>query len=176
MMTPPLAPILERKWPTRPASGICVDGARRCPGLCCNTSCSSSSPRSPGHTARLPRRRITNDSDFSARLRSAPPPSSAAAANVANLHARSACQPARSARRAFSQFSTPPASQDSAFSDKKAVGQVAGLYPSCVLSPAFEVVLSRIPTAQGSSASITQRTRTPFLRSNTLQQKPRNMN
>ena len=91
------------------------------------------------------------------------------------MHAPHASPPAT--RRAFSQLSIPPASQDSAFSDKKAVGQDAGLYPPVVYClQLLEVVLSRVPTAQGSSASITQRTRTPFLRSNTLQQKPRNMN
>ena len=92
------------------------------------------------------------------------------------MHAPHASPPA-SPRRAFSQLSIPPASQDSAFSDKKAVGQDAGLYPPVVYClQLLEVVLSRIRTAQGSSASIIQRTRTPFLRSNTLQQKPRNMN
>jgi len=40
--------------------------------------------------------------------------------------------PPATPRRAFSQLSIPPASQDSAFSDEKAVGEDAGLYPPVV--------------------------------------------
>ena len=75
-------------------------------GLCCTIACSSSSPRSPRHTARSPRRRSTNDSDFPARPRSAPPPPSS--------RRRQCCQssctlrtPARPQRRAAPSLSSP---------------------------------------------------------------------
>ena len=55
--------------------------------------------------------------------------------------------PPATPRRAFSQLSIPPASQDSAFSDEKAVGEDAGLYPRVCLQ-LLEVVVSR--TARGS--------------------------
>ena len=70
----------------------------------------------------------TSRPDFRVRRRQpAPPPTML----PIFMHAPHASPPA-TPRRAFSQLSIPPASQDSAFSDEKAVGQDAGLYPPVV--------------------------------------------
>ena len=61
------------------------------------------------------------------RLQPAPPPPML----PIFMHAPHASPPA-TPRRAFSQLSIPPASQDSALSDEKAAGQDAGLYPPVV--------------------------------------------
>ena len=184
MMTPPLGPSLERKWPTSGAhQGAMLDG-----------SLEFSASAAPLHAVlRLLARHATppdcragasrtipaSRPDRGVRRRQPAPPPPMLPIFMLAPHA----SPPATPRRAFSQLSIPPASQDSAFSDKKAVGQDCRPVPppcssssssssssslSC-MSPAFRsgiVTYSTMP----------QRTRTPFLRSNTLQQKPRNMN
>ena len=68
--------------------------------------------------------------------------------------------PPATPRRAFSQLSIPPASQDSAFSDEKAVGEMPACTPLSCMSPALRS--GSVTYSTRLIESITQRTRTPF--------------
>ena len=119
----------------------------------------------------------TSRPDFGVRRRQPAPPPPMLPIFMLAPHA----SPRATPRRAFSQLSIPPASQDSAFSDKKAVGQdCRPVPPPCSSSSSSSSSLSCMSPAFRSGivtySTMPQRTRTPFLRSNTLQQKPRNMN
>ena len=132
MMTPPLAPTLERKWPTwgDHQDAMLEDLSSSRPLLHHFMQFFVSSLATPHRPTAAPAHHE--------RFRLLGQTAECAAANQRCRRQcwQSSCSlrtPARPQRRAaFSQLSIPPASQDSALSDEKAAGQDAGLYPPVV--------------------------------------------
>ena len=136
-MTPPLGPSLERKWRTWGAhQGAMLDGslefsASAAP-LHAVLRLLARHATPPDCRAGASRTIPTSRPDFRVRRRQpAPPPPML----PIFMHAPHASPPAT--RRAFSQLSIPPASQDSAFSDEKAVGEMPACTPLSCMSPAL---------------------------------------
>ena len=156
-----------------PRSGICVDGARRCPGHLFTQFFVSSLARlhrpiaAPAHHERF---RLLGQT------------AECAAAN--QRRRRQCCQsscslrtPARPQRRAAPSLSSPSRLRrrtPHSLTRRQLVKMPACTPLSC-MSPALRNG-TVTHTTRRILLSIPQRTRTPFLRSNTLQPKPRNMN
>ena len=170
MMTPPLGPSLERKWrtPRDHQGAMLMDRSSSRPLLhpCMQLFVSSLA---------TPHRPIAAPAHHE-RFRLLGQTAECAAAN--QRRRRQVCQsscslrtPARPQRRAAPSLSSPsrPRRRTPHLTRRQLVKMPACTPLSC-MSPALR---------SGSSVtygSMPQRTRTPFLRSNTLQQKPRNMN
>ena len=160
-MTPPLGPSLEQKWRTRTAhQGAMLDGslefsASAAP-LHAVLRLLARHATPPDCRAGASRTIPTSRPDRGVRRRQPAPPPPMLPIFMLAPHA----SPPATPRRAFSQLSIPPASQDSAFSDEKAVGEMPACTPLSCMSPALRSGIVTYSTRL--IESITQRTRTPF--------------
>ena len=170
MMTPPLGPSLERKWPTTGdhQGAMLEDRSSSRPLLhhCMQFFVSS--------LAR-PHRPIAAPAHHE-RFRLLGQTAECAAANQRRRRqcCRSSCSlrtPARPQRRAAPSLSSPsrPRRRTPHSLTRRQLVKMPACTPLSCMSPALR-------SGSVTYGSMPQRTRTPFLRSNTLQQKPRNMN